>query len=53
MGDPLFHDDKRHRQMSDDPQIRAKVLHSQWIKFAVGCIALSLIAAIWLTWRLG
>jgi hypothetical protein len=53
MGDPLFHDEERHRQMANDPQIMAKVARLQWIKFATGLAALALIAAIWLTWRLG
>jgi len=53
MGDPLFHDEERYRQMAADPQIIAKASRLQWIKLTTGLAALALIAAIWLTWRLG
>jgi hypothetical protein len=51
--DPLFHDERQYGRMARDPQILPRMLRLQWFKLATGIAALALIAAIWLTWRVG
>lgn len=51
--DPLYHDEGQYDRMTGDPQIWSRMLRLQWFKLATGFVALGLIAAIWLTWRIG
>ena len=50
--DPLYRDQQQDENMANDPQIMAKVTLLQWVKFAIGLLALALIGAIWIVWRL-
>ena len=51
--DPLYHDDRGHERMTREPQIMWRLRRLQWAKLATGRFALVLLAAIWLTWRMG
>jgi hypothetical protein len=51
--DPLYHDERQFERMAGDPQIMQRILRLQWVKFATGLVALALIIAIWLNWRVG
>ena len=52
-GDPLFHDDRQFDRMARNPQIMRWLVGLRWPKLATGLIALALLVAIWLTWRMG
>ena len=51
--DPLYHDQRQFERMAGDPQIMERMIWLRWPKLVSGLIALALVAAIWLFWRLG
>ena len=51
--DPLYDDERQVRRMMADPQIVDRMLRLQRPKLVTGLIALAMIVAIWLTWRMG
>ena len=51
--DPLYHDDRQLDRMAREPQIVSRLIGLQWVKLATGIVALVLLAAIWLIWRIG
>jgi hypothetical protein len=53
MTDPLRHDPAGYRRMMRDPRAAAALQRMHWLKLATGLLALGLIAAIGLMWRLG
>jgi hypothetical protein len=52
MSDPLYHDEAGQKRLLADPKIVALLTRVQWLKLASGLIALAIIAAIWIVWRL-
>ncbi len=51
--DPLYHDERQLQRMEREPQIVSRLIGLQWAKLATGLVALVLLAAIWLVWRIG
>ena len=51
MRDPLYHDERTPRR--PDKHTLAAITRVQWLKIASGVLALALIGAVWLVWRLG
>ena len=51
--DPLYRDDRQLERMTREPQIVSRLIGRQWAKLATGIVALILLAAIWLVWRIG
>jgi len=50
--DPLYQDNSYTKRVADDPRAMAAVRRMHWLKLASGLIALGLIAAIWIVWRM-
>ena len=51
--DPLYHDERQFERMAGNPQIMQRLMRLQWAKLLTGLVALALIVAIWLNWRMG
>jgi hypothetical protein len=50
--DPLYQDNRYTKGVANDPRAMAAVRRMHWLKLASGLIALGLIAAIWIVWRM-
>ncbi len=53
MRDPFFHNDEHLRRLADDDAVRHAARWLFGLKLASGLVALALLAAVLVTWRLG